>query len=68
MNKYIIIDQMEKQIYYCGDDIELGFILDRVVERRNRLLIPYRITYYNSGNVISIRAVVNEKLIEDYLS
>jgi len=55
MNKYIIIDRMEHNIYRYRDEIELGFALDMLLAPRDRLEIPYKLTYYNNGKVISIR-------------
>lgn len=57
MNKYIIIDVMEHNVYYFTDDIEMGFSLDSITSERDRLEIPYVVRYYNNGRVLSIRAI-----------
>lgn len=57
MNKYIIIDVMEHNVYYFADDIEMGFSLDNITSVRDRLEIPYVVRYYNNGRVLSIRAI-----------
>lgn len=57
MNKYIIIDVMEHNVYYFADDIEMGFSLDSITSERDRLEIPYVVRYYNNGRVLSIRAI-----------
>jgi hypothetical protein len=57
MNKYIIIDVMEHNVYYFYDDIEMGFSLDSITSERDRLEIPYVVRYYNNGRVLSIRAI-----------
>lgn len=57
MNKYIIIDVMEHNVYCFADDIEMGFSLDNITSVRDRLEIPYVVRYYNNGRVLSIRAI-----------
>ena len=57
MNKYIIIDVMEHNVYYFADDIEMGFALYSITSVRDRLEIPYVVKYYNNGKVLSIRAI-----------
>lgn len=57
MNKYIIIDVMEHNVYYFSDDIEMGFSLDSITSVRDRLEIPYVVRYYNNGRVLSIRTI-----------
>lgn len=57
MNKYIIIDVMEHNVYCFADDIEMGFSLDSITSVRDRLEIPYVVRYYNNGRVLSIRAI-----------
>lgn len=55
--KYVIIDVMENKIYNYSNEIEMGYSLDFILENRNRLEIPYKVTNYNNGKVISIRSV-----------
>ena len=57
MNKYIIIDVMEHNVYHFADDIEMGFSLDSITSERDRLEIPYVVRYYNNGKVLSIRVI-----------
>lgn len=47
---YIIIDEMEDEIYYCESEIEQGFTLDMILEERDRLEIPYHINHEYSGD------------------
>ena len=57
MNKYIIIDTMEHNVYYFFDSIEMGFSLDSIISERDRLEIPYVVRYHNNGRVLSIRDI-----------
>ena len=54
---YVIIDKMENEIYYYGDDITMGFAFDNIIAKRDRLGIPYKIVSYNNGKVIVIKNV-----------
>jgi hypothetical protein len=54
---YIVIDVMEHNIYHYQDEIEMGFKLDMITAFRDRFNIPYKITYYNNGKIISIREI-----------
>ena len=53
--KYIIIDVMEKKVYYCEDSIEMGYTLDSITRVRDYLDIPYKINSYNNGQIRVIR-------------
>lgn len=53
--KYIIIDIMEKKIYYYEDSIEMGYALESITRVRDYLDIPYKINFYNNGQVLAIR-------------
>lgn len=55
MENYIIIDVMEHNIYFFTDYIEMGFALDRILQKRDDLEILYKLISYNYGKVISIR-------------
>lgn len=55
MENYIIIDVMEHNIYFFTDRIEMGFALDRILQKRDDLEIPCKLISYNYGKVISIR-------------
>jgi hypothetical protein len=57
MNKYIIIDAMENKTYRYDSPIVMGYHLDCILETRNNLEIPYKLTYYNNYKIISIRAI-----------
>lgn len=54
--KYVVIDVMEKEVYYFIDSIEMGFALDSITRKRDYLEIPYRVNYYNNGQVLVIRS------------
>ena len=54
LNKYVIIDKMENEIYYFNDEIDMGFSLDNIVDYRDRINIDYHYRYYNFGKVIVI--------------
>ena len=55
MNKYVVIDVMEQEVYYFSDSIEMGFSIDSITSERDRLEIPYKMRYYNNGKVVVIR-------------
>ena len=54
-NKYIIIDQISKDTFHFFNEIDMGFTLDFILDKYDRIEIPYRIVYYNNCNIIAIR-------------
>lgn len=52
---YVIIDMMEQEYYYYYDEITMGFSLDKILEERDRLEIPYKVERFNNGNVLVIK-------------
>jgi len=54
LRKYVVIDKMEGEVYYYPDEITMGFAMEGITDRRDRLDIEYHIKYYNFGRVIVI--------------
>ena len=54
LRKYVVIDKMEQEVYWYSDPITMGFALEGITDRRDRLDIEYHIRTYNFGNVIVI--------------
>ena len=54
LRKYVVIDKMEGEVYYYPYEITMGFALEGITDRRDRLDIEYHIKYYNFGRVIVI--------------
>lgn len=55
LRKYVIIDYIKNDYYYCYDDIELGFSLDRILDNYYRYELPINVYSYNNGKVYVIR-------------
>lgn len=54
LRKYVVIDKMEQEVYWYSDPITMGFAMENITDRRDRLDIEYHIRTYNFGNVIVI--------------
>ena len=55
LKEYVTVDLMEGKEYTYSDEIEQGFSLDRLLDERDRIGIPYELELCEGAKVIIIK-------------